>query len=1000
MAPIIDRNNITATGTTEVVVTNDMLQATSTGIGESQLLFTVNSLPSQGGLKLNGTTLAVGASFTQADITARKLTYLPSGTASTTDGFGFTVTDGTTTPGVPAALPKIIFSPEFSSTTSNLHSAFYGNPVFSADGRYILAGGDTSYPSTGAAKGQLGLFLYDLQNTSIERIAVQTSNPNANTPFAQSFDISRDGRYITFESSDPNLAVGDTDTAPKPDIFLFDRQTGINKIISVGSKGEKEARASKLPSISSDGRYIAFESEASYLVANDANGSIPDIFVYDSQTATTEKVSQGFATGYAHSSAISANGRYVVFNSNAGLAPNNLGDEAVYVRDRQTGTLEKVSVNSSGVAANSASGDYLDHGRMDAAVISGDGRYVVFKSNAMNLVAGDTNGLNDVFVRDRQTGTTQRVSLDKDGNQLSDGSYDYGFYNLQLSEDGRYLSFNSKTPNLVAGDTLKTDDVFIRDLQTGTTTRVANYNVATDSDGNINDHVAISRDARYVAARNVDIVPPGYRTNNLYFTDRGTTGSISSTSANAAITITPVVNPSTNNAPVVANSIATQTAVSGMTFSLSVPANTFSDPDAGDTLGYSATRADGTALPSWLTFNTTTGTFSGIPAAADVGSLSVLVRATDRGGLSVTNTFGLSIETTFPNPNPTTLSPIPGLSLKSNLFNTDATIAGFSIQALSQKASNKVNQIVMFAVDDATGKIGTLLPGAPGYLQAALAIAKPIFSTLGGNFFSTDPQQVAFNPNAFHQLIEIQDASISDLQQQLTKGITPTNVLYSAPDANGNSPIKVTENSTKDGYQISINGDELVLGLNKLAGGIFNPPIGSKSQTLPEGRTIDLTNYADRALKVDLNTKSDALFNNNIGFYAVEDAAGTIKLADGSSIGVGDSRYAAEAVKKAIANAVLSANKTDTKTGQNITGGSLYAPVAISQGSLNDFVNINPTNGGGGNNIHAYFNYLGANPDKVDHFRLLGANTFGFEDIYGGGDRDFNDVVINLKIST
>ncbi len=453
----------------------------------------------------------------------------------------------------------------------------------------------------------------------------------------------------------------------------------------------------------------------------------------------------------------------------------------------------------------------------------------------------------------------------------------------------------------------------------------------------------------------------------------------------------------TNQSPIVANPIAAQSATAGTAFSLTVPTNTFTDPDAGDVLSYTASLANGNALPAWLTFNATTGLFSGTPTATDVGSLSLSVKATDKGGLSVTNNFGLSIASN-PTPNPNT--PIPGLRLTANnLFNTDASIPGFSIQALSQKPSNKVNQIAMFAVDDATGTIGNLLPGAAGYLQAALAVAKPIFSTLGGSFFSTDAQQVALQSNTFNQFIEIQDGSILDLQQQLAKGVTPTNVLFSLPDAKGNSPIKVTENSTKDSYQISINEDELVLGLSKLAGDIFNPPIGTKSQTLPEGRTIDLTDYANKTLKVDLNAKSDALFNNNIGFYAVEDAAGKIKLADGTSIGVSDSRYAVEAVKKAIATAIT-ANKNDNKNGQNIAGGSLYAPVAISQGTLNDFVNANPTNEGDGQAIHAYFNYLGANPDKVDHFRLLGANTFGFEDIYGGGDRDFNDVVVNLKIST
>jgi hypothetical protein len=117
MAPSIVKNNIMATGNTEVVVTADMLQATSTGIAEAQLVFTVNGVPSQGGLKLNGSALAVNGTFTQADITAGKLTYLPNGNTATTDGFGFTVTDGTT-PSVAPSAPKVIFSPEFNTNVA------------------------------------------------------------------------------------------------------------------------------------------------------------------------------------------------------------------------------------------------------------------------------------------------------------------------------------------------------------------------------------------------------------------------------------------------------------------------------------------------------------------------------------------------------------------------------------------------------------------------------------------------------------------------------------------------------------------------------------------------------------------------------------------------------------------------------------------------------------------------------------------------------------------
>ena len=173
--------------------------------------------------------------------------------------------------------------------------------------------------------------------------------------------------------------------------------------------------------------------------------------------------------------------------------------------------------------------------------------------------------------------------------------------------------------------------------------------------------------------------------------------------------------------------------------------------------------------------------------------------------------------------------------------------------------------------------------------------------------------------------------------------------------------------------------------------------IGSKFQNLAQGHTIDLSDYTGIALKVDVTTQGEAAYTNNIGFYIVEDAIGTIKLADGTSIKPGDANYAVEAIKNALTNS-LQAGKIDSKLAQDITGGRIYAPVVVAQGSLTDFVNQNPSNGGGANDIHAYFNYVPANSDKVDHFKLLGNNTFGVEDMYGGGDRDFNDLVVNMNV--
>jgi Domain of unknown function (DUF4114) len=194
----------------------------------------------------------------------------------------------------------------------------------------------------------------------------------------------------------------------------------------------------------------------------------------------------------------------------------------------------------------------------------------------------------------------------------------------------------------------------------------------------------------------------------------------------------------------------------------------------------------------------------------------------------------------------------------------------------------------------------------------------------------------------------------------------------------------------------TISGAATIVGVNAT-----NPPtptnaIGTKSQGLAEGRIIDLTDYAGKALKLDATTKGDAAYNNNIGFYAVQDTLGTIRLANGSTLKPGDANYALEAIK----SAVLQAGKNDSQLNLDVPGGGIYAPVVVAQGSLSDFVNKNPTNGGEGNAIHAYFNYIGANPDKFEHFRLTAPNTFAVEDLYGGGDKDFNDLIINMNFKT
>jgi Tol biopolymer transport system component len=216
--------------------------------------------------------------------------------------------------------------------------------------------------------------------------------------------VSADGLYVTFDSFATNLVPGDTNAMS--DIFVRDRTAGVTYRISKDSAGTEADGASYNPSVSADGRYAAFASGASNLVSGDINGKA-DVFVRDRASGITWRVSKDSAGAegddVSSNPSISGDGRYVAFYSYAGnlVSGDSNGCGDVFVRDRQTGTTTRVSRNSAG-----AEGD----GHSDNPAISADGRYVTFMSFATNLVAGDTNGEVDIFVRDRQTGTTTLVS--------------------------------------------------------------------------------------------------------------------------------------------------------------------------------------------------------------------------------------------------------------------------------------------------------------------------------------------------------------------------------------------------------------------------------------------------------------------------------------------------------------------------------------------------------------------------------------------------------------
>lgn len=363
---------------------------------------------------------------------------------------------------------------------------------------------------------------------STERVSVSSTEVQGNNT-SSSWVIRADGRFVAFYSSATNLVPGDTNGVG--DVFVRDRKAGTTERVSVSSAEAQGNGESTAVAISADGRYVSFWSYANNLVTGDTGGAA-DVFVRDRLLGKTELISVSSAEEQGNNSsccsALSASGRFVAFlsyASNLTSGDNNLVYD-VFVRDRQLGTTERVSISSAGAQANGASGNYPS--------ISADGRFVTFQSTATNLVPGDTNIFGDVFVRDRKTGTTERVSVTSAEAQAQGSSGAYP----SISADGRFVAFLSFAANLVAGDSNNSADIFVRDRQLGTTERVSVSNTEVQGNGASGDQPMVSVDGRYVVFESVasNLVASDFNADHDTFLrdrQRGTTERISVSSAGA-----------------------------------------------------------------------------------------------------------------------------------------------------------------------------------------------------------------------------------------------------------------------------------------------------------------------------------------------------------------------------------------------------------------------------------------------------------------------------------
>ncbi len=319
------------------------------------------------------------------------------------------------------------------------------DPSISADGSKVAFDSTASNLVAGDTNGTGDVFVKDLTTGALTRISTGANGQGNGGSFTPS--ISADGTKVAFYSSASNLVAGDTNN--RNDVFVVTLATGAVTRVTTGAGGQPDSDSFG-PSLSADGTKVAFYSFASNLVPGETDIG-GNVFVKDLTTGAVTRVTtaiNGQENGLSSAPSISADGTKVAFNSSASnlVAGDTNGKDDIFVKDLATGTLTRVSIG--------ANGEGNDNSFVPA--IFPDGSKVAFSSEATNLVAGDTNGTQDVFVKDLATGVVTLVSTG------ANGQGDGGSYRSAISGDGTKIVFESRASNLVAGDTNGVGDVFIK----------------------------------------------------------------------------------------------------------------------------------------------------------------------------------------------------------------------------------------------------------------------------------------------------------------------------------------------------------------------------------------------------------------------------------------------------------------------------------------------------------------------------------------------------------
>ncbi|MFN6490671.1 beta-propeller fold lactonase family protein [Nostoc sp. DedQUE03] len=570
-----------------------------------------------------------------------------------------------------------------------------------------------------------------------------------------------------------------------------------------------------------------------------------------------------------------------------------------------------------------------------SVTVSPDGKYL--------YAAGYNDSEVAVFKRDTTTGQLSFVEVQKDGISSVDGLG--GVYSITVSPDGKYLYAAGYQDSAVA--------VFERNQQTGRLSFVEVQKDDTDGVDGLGGalSVTLSPDGKYFYAAGYD-------------------------DSAVAVFSTPF-----NHTPEVANEIIDQEATEDSVFNFTVPVDTFSDADVEDILTYTTTLENDDLLPTWLKFDPTTLTFSGTPKNKDVGNLNIKVTAKDIAGDEASDVFTLGVAKQNA---PTTLFTL----ITGDIFSVKTKVkikgdkAKISIK-IKTSTSKEVNELCVFNVDDDEGKIDGIAPGAEGYTQAALLRSKVIFCSLGN-------MPKGFKHDDVNNVLEFD----SDTKLRFYSVSNSTTQAVLSGKASFSSVVFSSATNTNTGEEgFSLNFQNLVVTVQATNQKVS---LGTNLQGKKEGELIDLRGVG-QSVKADFKVYREAALNNFVGFYQVADENGGIDTnGDGKAdILVGQAGYAEAAVRGRVTDVDLTVSNQNSATSNSTFGtDSLFAPFIIINGKVDKFLDNNVNN-----DPKIYFSFLGANTDKTDHIRLLGNNTFGFEDLANGGDKDYNDMIVQVNLS-